>query len=285
MLALKPRFAVLSGDLVYYDNDAPRAENSSIARFHWERMFSLPRLVEFNRSVATYWQKDDHDTLKNDSWAGQKLGAFTFAEGEEIFKQQAPIGQGVTYRTVRWGRDLQLWFTEGRDYRSPNNSPDGPDKTIWGAAQKAWFKQTVMESRATWKILVSPTPIIGPDRASGKSDNHSNSGFQHEGNELRQWMQEQVPENFFILCGDRHWQYDSIHPITKVREFCCGPASDEHAGGSPGENKAYHQFHRQLGGFLSVTLHPEGATSHLKFELRDVMGKVVHQVEFQRLHG
>ncbi|MDB6006750.1 MAG: hypothetical protein JWR15_3737, partial [Prosthecobacter sp.] len=26
--------------------------------------------------------------------------------------------------------------TDGRDYRSPNKMPDGPDKTIWGAEQK-----------------------------------------------------------------------------------------------------------------------------------------------------
>ena len=37
-----------------------------------------------------------------------------------------------------------------------------------------------------------------------------------------------------------------------------GPASDQHAGGSPGENRAYHKFHRVQGGFLSVELKPEG---------------------------
>ena len=42
-----------------------------------------------------------------------------------------------TYRTFRWGKDLQIWLVEGRDFRSPNNMPDGPDKTIWGAEQKA----------------------------------------------------------------------------------------------------------------------------------------------------
>ena len=46
-------------------------------------------------------------------------------------------------------------FTEGRDFRSPNKMADGPDKTIWGAEQKAWFKRTVKESDATWKVLDS----------------------------------------------------------------------------------------------------------------------------------
>jgi alkaline phosphatase D len=276
MLALRPRFAVLTGDLVYYDNDPPRAVTPQLARYHWERMFSLPRLVEFNRAVGTYWLKDDHDTLANDSWPGRKAGAFTFAEGQAIFRRQAPTADGPSYRTFRWGRDLQVWFTDGRDHRSPNNRPDGPGKTIWGAEQKAWFKRTVKESTATWKVLVSPTPLVGPDR-KGKNDNHSNAGFAHEGDEVRGWLRENVPDNFFVVCGDRHWQYHSAHPKTGLNEFSVGAASDEHAGGSPGENKDYHRFHRVKGGFLSVAVTARG----IAFRHHDVRGQVVYECEFR----
>jgi alkaline phosphatase D len=276
MLALAPQFTCLTGDLVYYDNDEPRAVTPRLARYHWERMFSLPRLVEFNRNHSTYWLKDDHDTLSNDSWPGMKVGELTFAEGQKIFRQQAPMNDdGPSYRTVRWGRDLQVWFTEGRDFRSPNRMPDGPDKTIWGAEQKEWFKRTVKESDATWKVLVSPTPLVGPDRGN-KADNHSNFGFHHEGAELRDWLKANVPEHFFVICGDRHWQYHSVHPYTGLHEFSVGAASDEHAGGTPGEDPKYHKFHRVKGGFLAVTLKREGAKSRISFEHRDVMGAVVY---------
>ena len=182
---------------------------------------------------------------------------------------------GTSYRTVRWGRDLQVWFTDGRDFRSKNNTPDGPEKTIWGEEQKKWFKRTVKESNATWKILVSPTPLVGPDR-KGKNDNHSNEGFQHEGDEIRAWLKANVPDNFFVICGDRHWQYHSVHPETGVQEFSAGPASDEHAGGTPGYITNYHKFHRVKGGFLAVTLQSEKAKSRITFEHRDVMGNVVY---------
>ncbi len=276
MAAFQPQFTCLTGDLVYYDNDQPSALTTTLARYHWERMFSLPRLVEFNRHHTTYWLKDDHDTLSDDSGPGAVLGEFTFAQGQHIFRQQAPMNDdGPSYRTVRWGRDLQLWFTEGRDFRSKNRSPDGPEKTIWGAEQKAWFKRTVKESDATWKVLVSPTPLVGPDRVN-KNDNHSNAGFQHEGDELRGWLKENAPEHFFVITGDRHWQYHSVHPDTGVHEFSVGAASDEHAGGSPGEDPKIHKFHRVKGGFLAVTLQREGAKSRILFELRDVQGKVVY---------
>jgi alkaline phosphatase D len=140
MQALNPQFACLTGDLVYYDNDMPRASSERLARYHWERMFSLPRLLEFNRNVGTYWLKDDHDTLDNDSAPGGNMGELSFAEGQNIFKQQAPFDpKALSYRTFRWGKDLQIWLTDGRDFRSPNDLPDGPDKTILGLEQKAWL--------------------------------------------------------------------------------------------------------------------------------------------------
>jgi alkaline phosphatase D len=275
MLALTPKFVSMTGDVLYYDNDEPRAVTPALARLHWERMFSLPRQVDLLRNTSSYWLKDDHDTLKNDTWPGHTQGALTFAEGQQIFKEQTPMS-GPGYRTFRWGRDLQVWFTDGRDHRSPNNMPDGPDKTIWGAEQKAWFKETVKASDATWKVLISPTPLVGPDRGK-KNDNHANAGFTHEGDELRAWMQANVPDNFFVLCGDRHWQYHSVHPVTKVREFSVGPASNSHAGGTPGEDKAYHVFHKVQGGFLSVQLTGAGKESRIDFRLHDVDGNVAHE--------
>ena len=271
MQALSPAFACLTGDLVYYDNDPPRAETPQLARYHWERMFSLPRLLAFNKSVGTYWLKDDHDTLNDDSWPSKTMGSFTFAEGQRIFRQQAPLTSGPSYRTFRWGRDLQIWLTEGRDFRSPNTMTDGPEKTILGKAQKEWLKRTLKASDATWKLLISPTPLVGPDRAK-KNDNHSNAGFQHEGDELRAWFKANVPGNFVVICGDRHWQYHSVHPETGLNEFSVGAASDEHAAGTPGEDKRYHKFHRVKGGFLSVTVKP----GTLLFEHRDIHGSVVY---------
>jgi alkaline phosphatase D len=237
-------------------------------------MFSLPRIVELTSHVPTYWLKDDHDTVNDDSWPGTNLGELTFAEGQRIFRQQTPHGE-LPYRTVRWGRDLQIWMTDGRDYRSPNNMPDGPEKSIWGQQQKDWLKRTLRESSATWKVLISPTPIVGPDRPT-KNDNHANSGFRHEGDEMRSWFQANVPDNFFVVCGDRHWQYHSQHPQTGVNEFSVGPASDAHAGGTPGFDPAYHRFHRVNGGFLSVQVD----TTTITMRHHDVLGAVVY--EYQR---
>jgi len=270
---LEPRFVAFTGDNVYYDSESPLAKTPALARYHWQRMYSLPRHVDLLRTVTTYWEKDDHDVVKNDSWSGQKLGELTFAEGQKIFRQQVPMSETI-YRTFRWGKHLQIWLMDGRDFRSPNSMKDGPDKSIWGKEQKAWLFKTLKDSDATWKVILSPTPIVGPDR-DAKSDNLSNKPFDHEGNEVRAWLQKNVPNNCFVVCGDRHWQYHSVHPDTGVNEFSIGAASDQHAGGSPGENKKYHRFHRVKGGFLSVDAHGKA----IVFQHHDVHGKVVYKHE------
>lgn len=255
MLRFDPHFFVHTGDILYYDK-VPLAQNERQARAKWHLIFSYGYQRNFYRQVASYFMKDDHDTLKNDCWPGQRYGDLTFDQGLAIFREQVPMGQR-TYRTARWGKDVQVWMTENRDFRSPNNAPDGPDKSILGQAQKQWLMQTIAESDATFKFVISPGPLVGPDK-KGKADNHANAVFQHEGQQLRDFLATQP--NTFVICGDRHWQYCSVDPQTKLLEMGCGPINDEHDfGGDPGYDTQYHRYFGARGGFLGVTV--DGSTA------------------------
>ena len=283
MAALDPRFYISAGDIVYYDSDDPRATSTDIARYHWDRMFSFPRHRDMLLHVPGYYLKDDHDTMTDDVWRERPLGPeyrFNFDDGLRIFRQQVPMGPS-TYRSFRWGRTLQVWFVEGRDYRSPSNMPDGPEKSIWGVQQKQWLMKSMAESTADWRVLVSPTPIVGPDRPN-KADNHSNKVFAWEGRQFREWAKTTLGDNFVNINGDRHWQYHSVHPETGTNEFSVGAASDSHASGSPGEDKNYHRFHRVKGGFLEVETERKGKEALLHFRLRDVMGAQTYAHTFSR---
>ena len=274
MLKLDPGFFVHTGDIVYYDK---LAKSLPLARWHWARMYSLPTNVEFHRQVASYFIKDDHDTWMNDCWPGREtrfMGDFTFEQGQKVFLEQVPMGER-TWRTFRWGRDVQIWLVEGRDFRSPNTMTDGPGKTIWGKEQKQWFKQTVRESDAAFRFLISPTPLVGPDRKN-KHDNHSNADFAHEGDELRQFISQQ--KNMYIICGDRHWQYISVDSKTGAREYSCGPASDKHAGGWSNDQKLpEHRYLNVIGGFLAVTVDRQEDKPTLTFRFYDVDGDVLKE--------
>lgn len=278
MGALAPKFIVPTGDTVYYDSDDPIVTSIELARYHWHRLYSYPKLIDFHLKVPAYWEKDDHDSYANDNWPGLSrsyMGTFSFTQGLKVYEEQVPMGV-PPYRTFRWGKGLQVWIVEGRDFRSPNDMKDGPDKTIWGGEQKRWLKSTLLASDADWKMLVSPTPLVGPDRTN-KGDNHANKAFEHEGNEIREWVKENVADNFFVACGDRHWQYHSVHPATGMNEFSCGPISDQHAGGTPGESAEFHKFHRVKGGFLSVNVSKTGDQSTIAFRFHDVNGAVQYE--------
>lgn len=279
---LAPHALLSVGDNVYYDSDDPKVNSVAVARHHWHRMYSQASLSECLRRVPGYWSKDDHDCYSDDCWPGyvnEAMQPFSFEQGLRLFPEQTPMG-AEPYRRFRWGKGLELFILEGRDYRAPNKEPDGPNKSLWGVKQKQWLLEGLNQSQARWKLIVSPGPLIGPDRKN-KHDNHANDAFQTEGREFRHWLarNSRITDTIWVN-GDRHWQYHSVDPETKVNEFCCGAASDSHASGTPGEDPAIHRFHRVKGGFLAINVRFNGAKSELTIEHRDVLGARVYGQTF-----
>src|SRR5690606_28203354 len=179
---------------------------------------------------------------------------------------------------------------EGCDYRSPNAMADGPDKSAWGAAQTAWLKRTLLESDATFKLLMVPTPLVGPDKGS-KSDNHTNfGGFRHEAEALFAWLAEEgfSPDELLIVTGDRHWQYHSIHP-SGYQEFSAGALSHTNAQRAirPGDPRGTDPDARirqpyategLQGGFLVIDVQPvAGGAAALDVRCFDEWGRLVHR--------
>lgn len=280
MLALRPDFFIGTGDIVYYDHPAKTAAKTlPELRKKWHEQFRFPRMIDFFAVTPAYWSKDDHDFRYNDA----DLDGKTLPDaptGIELFREQMPIhpagdATSPTYRSHRVHQDLQLWFVEGRDYRSPNAMPDGPDKTIWGAEQRDWLQRTLKESDATWKVIITPTPMVGPDRDS-KKDNHTNTrGFREEADRFFAWLAENGVKNVMSFCGDRHWQYHSVHP-SGFEEFSCGALNDENAirGEKPGGKNTTDPeglidqrflYPEPTGGFLQVSVGGDPAILRIAF--------------------
>jgi len=295
---LKPDFFVGTGDNVYHDVPAmtenipaqyrrPAADTEPTMRKKWHEQLVQPRFVELFAEVPSYWEKDDHDYRFNDCDETSPGKPPSPELAKRIFLEQVPVvgpsdPDPKTYRTHRVNKDLQIWLTEGRDYRSPKMMENGPDKTLWGVEQREWLKRTLLESDATFKVLISPTPMIGPDDVYKygnspsnpdddelKRDNHSNpAGYRYERDEFFQWLlaHDLPATGFYIVCGDRHWQYHSISP-EGIEEFSSGALVDANSRlgrlpGDPESNDPKAEIRQPYtqdeasGGFLMVRVAP-----------------------------
>ena len=270
----EPDLFVQTGDYVYYDKPGPMATNAEKARHKWHAMDAWSSLRDFYKTTPVYMLKDDHDLLADDVHPGSKpFGDLTIGSGLRIWRENVPL-RGKPYRTLQWGKDLQIWFLEGREYRSANDMPDGEGKSIWGTEQKEWLSRTIRESKATFKIVCSPTPVVGPDRPT-KKDNHANKTFATEGDWARRFF---AAEKAIVVNGDRHWQYVSRDAKTGLWEFGSGPVSDFHAQGwPPDERGPEHRFLRVAGGFLGIRLSYKDNGPILVFTHYDVDGKKTHE--------
>jgi alkaline phosphatase D len=304
MAAQRPDFCISAGDTVYYDGQG-LARNVPQAWQAYQKMFGLPAMKDYYQHVGGYFMKDDHDYRFNDAdpfmkgkWVGKKkadpnarftetkgdqkldVAWLTHEEGIQVFKQVFPMGE-KTYRTVRWGKGVQVWMVENRDFRSPNAMPDGPEKSIWGKEQREWLMKTLLASDADHRIIVSPNPIIGPDRLM-KGDNHANlNGFWYEAQTFLDWIKEQNLSNVVLMCGDRHWQYHSIDRRNgrSTHEFSCGPTSDDHTQDVPPLYEGVERpYAASRGGFVSVRYQP---TDHsLTVAFYSMQGELLNSTVF-----
>lgn len=323
ILKLKPDYFIGTGDNVYYDSPiVGRAETQQQIRKKYQEQFSQPRFIELFQQVPTYWMKDDHDFRFNDSDPinpylltrnynldyypkinknkhVSSSGSLPSAKlGIRMFQEQLPVvdpleSNQITYRTFRVNDLLQIWFLEGRDYRDANDRPDGPNKSIWGLKQKTWLKETLLLSDTVYKIIISATPMIGPEE-EGKRDNHVNpGGFRYEGEGFLLWLSENGfrDKNLYLICGDRHWQYHAIHP-TGFEEFSCGTLVDANTeiGPRPGDpnssdpnSKIKQPYNSQIpsGGFLIFSVkHEKNKNSSIaRFDFYDTNGDVLYATE------
>src|SRR5262245_7736801 len=73
----------------------------------------------------------------------------------------------------------EIFMPDLRSQRDPNSVSDGPNKSIIGTEQKTWMKESLLQSTANWKFIMSTVPF---NPISKPSD--SWAVFQTEGTEI-----------------------------------------------------------------------------------------------------
>lgn len=137
------------------------------------------------------------------------------------------------YRSQRWGKHVEIFLLDTRQYRDPNGAADEPGapKTMLGPAQRRWLEEAVAASTATWKIIVASVPLSIPTHGDGFASGDSPAGFEREAAELFAVLHERGVRNPLWITTDVHFATGLLyHPIAddpgwESRELITGPLS------------------------------------------------------------
>jgi len=237
------------GDTIYSDHvcDGPEFVPGSgfvaktLPQYHAKHRYnrSDAGVQDFFRRTAVFAIWDDHEVVNDFSGsAGPRMRT-----GRQAFIDYFPIvppGEepGRLYRRFRWGKLLEVFILDTRQYRSSNSDVDGPGKTMLGRAQRRWLVEGVSGSTALWKIVVTSVSLSVPT-GRGARDSWSNAnvwgfpdesgtGFAVERDAILRDLRGRGVKNLVFLAADvHHAELIRHHPSTEwsFHEFIAGPLS------------------------------------------------------------
>ncbi len=262
VLERKPDLFIGLGDMIYADGviapqglygnaqvpgDFGPATTIDAYRAHWRYNRADPQLAALLARTPYFAVWDDHEVVNDFSPSEDKGSGQPFAGGERLmplglraFREYNALADGSggqLYRSVRWGKHLELFFLDNRSHREPNRArDDNPQpKTQLGREQLDWLEQGLAASDATWRIVISSVPIAVPTGSAQARDGWANTdsatGYERELALLFATLRVLGIDNTIWLTTDVHFatgvEYTPFPdaPGFHVREFVSGPLS------------------------------------------------------------
>jgi alkaline phosphatase D len=236
-------FFIFNGDTIYADHvcraTTPHVAGNefvavSLDEYRAKHRYNRedPAVQELLRGTSVYAAWDDHEVTNNFSGPTEPLMPIGRRAFRDYWAIDGPAEEpDRLYRSVRWGRSLEVFILDTRQYRSRNEALDGPDKTMLGAAQRSWLLERVSASDATWKLIVSSVPLgvfTGAD--SWTSANflgypRPGAGFTWERDLILRTLRGRGVRNVVFLSGDVHHAQFLRHEIDGYvfHELMAGP--------------------------------------------------------------
>jgi alkaline phosphatase D len=247
MTRRRPDLFLFIGDTVYADQmcgSRPHVAGAdyvaaTLDDFYGKHRYNRadPMLQEFFRATPVYVMWDDHEVRNNFAGPTEPLMPVGRRALLDYWPIVAPPEEPTRlYRSIRWGRHVEIFILDTRQYRSANALEDGPDKTMLGAAQREWLLRGLATSDATWKLVVTSVPL-GMFTGGRYSDSWSGAnllgyprtsatGFVHERTAILRHVHERGIRNVVFVSGDVHHAELIRHepwPGFVVHEVIAGP--------------------------------------------------------------
>lgn len=249
LTARRPDLFLFLGDTTYADQRCPVPRNvpgadfraTDLGGFRAKHRYNRadPGLQAFFRATPVYAIWDDHEVRNDFAGPAEPL----MPAGRQAFLEYWPIlppaeEPGRLYRGVRWGRLLEMFVLDTRQYRSPNVTLDGPAKTMLGTPQREWLLAALAASGATWKVVASSVPLSIPTGRDARDSwangstrfnrQGSETGFEHELLAIVRGLAKRRVRNVVWLVADVHRAEIIRHapvPGLTFHELVAGPLS------------------------------------------------------------
>jgi len=197
----EPLFFLHTGDFHYEDI---AVNDPALFRHAFARQLTRSRQQRMFRSMPVLYIWDDHDYGPNDSDSRSPSRPAAHQAYREVVPHYpliddqplTPIGQAFTIGRVRF------IMPDLRTDRWHNQLRDGPEKTMMGAQQLAWFKQQLLEARDTHALIVFVTTVPWIDSDQRRRD--AWGAYAHERQILSDFMVENNIDRVVALAGDAH---------------------------------------------------------------------------------
>lgn len=296
MKALAADFFLFGGDTIYADSLCPTPPNAPGADFiattqpqfwakHRYQREDRP-LRDLLATTPVYAVWDDHEVRNDFSGPTEPLAPFGFKAFFDYFPiRRVPEEPLRLYRKFRWGKHLELFVLDTRQYRSPNLQPDGPDKTLLGAAQRQWLLDGLAASTATWKAIFSSVPLSAhtgnvKTGRDGWGGDLPGTGFTTELTRIITHIRSRRIQNVVWFSTDVHvarvLSYDPGQDgTTDFYEFISGPLSAITGNLDP-LDRTFHPrvLYEETNFFNFGLVRIHGQTGQLAVEIRDQQGNV-----------
>ena len=191
-------------DLFLFVGDNHYANSDDLNALRWFYRWGLTRAgrAELQRETPVLATWDDHDYVGNNTDGtapGKDVALRVFKEYWANPSAGTPTVNGVFFNH-RWG-DIELFFVDDRYWR-------GLDGTMLGAGQTAWLEQALLQSNATFKLIICGSQWT----AAGSND--SWASFLPARNALFDFMRDNSIEGVVLLSGDVHRSELRVLPRT-----------------------------------------------------------------------
>jgi alkaline phosphatase D len=245
----RPDLFLFVGDTIYADHrcgfgpHVPGADYvaTTLPEFHGKHRYNRadPALQDFFRSTAVFPIWDDHEVRNNFAGPTERLMPVALQALLDYWPIVGPPDEpGRLYREVRWGRHLDVFILDTRQYRTPPAALDSSTKTMLGAAQRRWLLDGLASSDATWKVVVTMVPL-GMFTGGRHSDSWSGAnvfgftratptGYVYERDLILRFLRDRGIRNVVFIAGEVHHAELIRHepwPGLVVHEFVAGPLS------------------------------------------------------------